>query len=235
MWKNKLAVLVCILAMPVTMAIGILCFDDRKYMFVSYVIIFLSILVVFFCSEKKSWTAKEVIMIASLVAIASIGRALFSFLPQFKPVTAVVIIAAVTLGPQYGMLVGTMTGLVSNLFFGQGPWTPYQMFAWGLIGYFAGLIFQKRKINKWTLSLYGFLATMMIYGGILNFASILMFTTTITKEMILSYYIQGIPFDLVHAGSTVVFLYFITNPMIHKIERIKVKYGICGNEEKYEF
>lgn len=102
----------------------------------------------------------------------------------------------------------------------------YQMYAFGLVGFTSGLIFKKVKINKITLSIYGFIATFIIYGGIMNFASILMFTTTINKDLVIAYFISGASFDFIHALSTVVFLYFITNPMIEKIDRIKIKYGL---------
>lgn len=169
---------------------------------------------------------RELVLIAVLSAIAVIGRIAFYWLPQFKPVTAIVIISSVTLGAEAGFMVGALTGFLSNFFFGQGPWTPYQMYAFGLVGFTSGLIFKKVKINKITLSIYGFIATFIIYGGIMNFASILMFTTTINKDLVIAYFISGASFDFIHALSTVVFLYFITNPMIEKIDRIKIKYGL---------
>ena len=64
-------------------------------------------------------------------------------LPQFKPVLALTIIAGVAFGGEVGFLVGAMTMLTSNMIFGQGPWTPWQMFAMGIIGFLAGVLFKK--------------------------------------------------------------------------------------------
>ena len=155
------------------------------------------------------------------------GRHFFT-LPQFKPVVALVIIAGVCFGGETGFLVGAVTGFVSNFFFGQGPWTPWQMLSFGIIGFIAGILFKKGFLRKTKLSLmiFGFFATFFIYGGIINPASVIMWQNKITWEMIASAYIMGIPFDLIHSVSTVFFLWFISEPMIEKLERIKIKYGL---------
>ena len=125
-------------------------------------------------------------------------------------------------------MTGTVTGFVSNFFFGQGPWTPWQMFSFGIIGFIAGILFKKGILRKTRVSLciFGFLAALVIYGGIMNPASVIMQQVKITPQMILSSYIMGIPFDLIHALSTAFFLWFISEPMLDKLERIKIKYGL---------
>ena len=69
-------------------------------------------------------------------------------MPQFKPVVALVIIAGVCFGGETGFLVGAVTGFVSNFFFGQGPWTPWQMFALGIVGFIGGILFKKGFLRK---------------------------------------------------------------------------------------
>ena len=125
-------------------------------------------------------------------------------------------------------MVGSITGFVSNFFFGQGPWTPWQMFAFGIIGFIAGILFKKGFLRKTKASLciFGFLATFVIYGGIMNPSSVIMWQSKITWKMILSACVAGMSFDLIHAVGTSVFLWFISEPMIEKLERIKVKYGL---------
>ena len=178
--------------------------------------------------ESRKPKARELIVISVLCAIAVAGRAAFFMLPQFKPVVALVIIAGVACGGETGFLVGSVTGFVSNFFFGQGPWTPWQMFAFGIIGFIAGILFKKGFLRKTKASLcvFGFLATFAIYGGIMNPASVIMWQSKINWDMIKAAYIMGIPFDLIHALGTAFFLWFISEPMIDKIERIKVKYGL---------
>jgi energy-coupling factor transport system ATP-binding protein len=153
-------------------------------------------------------------------------------LPQFKPVVAIVIISGVAFGGEAGFLVGAMTGFVSNFFFGQGPWTPYQMFAFGIIGFLAGVLFRNRRDagpnsrNPVSLAIYGGLATLIIYGGIMNPAQVLMYQSAPTLEMFMFAYLQGLPFDLVHAAATVTFLLVIADAMLEKLDRIKVKYRL---------
>ena len=102
------------------------------------------------------------------------------------------------------------------------------MFAFGIIGFIAGILFKKGFLRKTKASLciFGFLATLVIYGGIMNPASVIMWQSKINWDMIEAAYIMGIPFDLIHALGTAFFLWFISEPMIDKIERIKVKYGL---------
>ena len=173
-------------------------------------------------------------VLAVMAGIAVAGRAAFFMLPQFKPVTAIVIITAVCFGAESGFLVGALSGFVSNFFMGQGPWTPYQMFAWGIIGFLAGILFTKGKLKatRTSLCVYGFLSTFFIYGFIMNTASPLMFYQgTMTLEMFIPYYVTGAPFDLIHALSTVFFLLIAAKPMIEKLERIKVKYGLIESKK----
>jgi energy-coupling factor transport system substrate-specific component len=149
-------------------------------------------------------------------------------LPQFKPVTAVVILAGVCFGGETGFLVGAVAGFVSNFFFGQGPWTPWQMFSFGIIGFLAGFLFKKGILGKTrrSLCLFGGLSAFFIYGGIVNFASVTMLTAGFSWEALAAAYISGFWFDMVHAVSTAVFLYFISLPMLEKLDRIKTKYGL---------
>jgi uncharacterized membrane protein len=154
-------------------------------------------------------------------------------LPQFKPIVAIVIIAGVAFGGETGFLAGAMTRLVSNMFFGQGPWTPWQMFAFGIIGFLAGVLFKKGLLlrSKLALCVFGGIATFVIYGGIMNPAAVLMFHNEPTLPVFLAFYLQGIPFDLVHAFATVVFLAIAAKPMLEKLDRIKVKYGLVERQE----
>ncbi len=225
--RTLLATVMILFLMPLTIYLGSFVFGERKYYFISLFII-LEILIPFcMIFESRKPKARELVVISVLCAIAVASRAAFMSLPQFKPVVALVIIAGVCFGGETGFLVGAVTGFVSNFFLGQGPWTPWQMFAFGIIGFVAGILFQKGLLKKTKVSLcvFGFLATLIIYGGIINPASVIMWQNKITWEMILSAYVAGIGFDLVHAFSTAFFLWFISESMIEKLERIKVKYG----------
>ena len=226
--RTLAAMLLILLVIPLTVFVGMVYLGDRKYYFISLLIILETMIPFFMVFEGRKPEARELVVISVLCAIGVAGRAAFFMLPQFKPVTALVIIAGVCFGGETGFLVGAVTGFVSNFFFGQGPWTPWQMFAFGIIGFIAGVLFRKGILRKTKTSLciFGFLATLIIYGGIMNTASVLIWQATPEAEMFLSASTMGLPFDLIHAASTSFFLWLAAEPMIHKLERIKIKYGL---------
>ena len=217
-----------LLTIPLTIFAGFYLFDDRRFAFISMLILLQAMLPFALMFESRKPQARELVVIAVLCALAVAGRAAFFMLPQFKPVIAIIIIAGVAFGAESGFLVGAMTGLVSNMLFGQGPWTPWQMFAFGLIGFFAGILFRRGLLNRTPLplSVFGGLATFLIYGGIMNPAHVLMFQQNPTREMFILSYLHGIPFDLVHAAATITFLAIISRPILEKLDRIKEKYGL---------
>ena len=141
---------------------------------------------------------------------------------------AFVIISAVCFGAESGFLVGALSMLVSNMLFGQGPWTPWQMFSMGIIGFLAGILFQKGwlKARRVSLCIFGFWSALFIYGGIMNPVSLIKSSYAITKRNLLAIYISGLPVDMVHGAATVIFLLLASKPMIEKLERIKIKYGL---------
>ena len=182
----------------------------------------------FLVFEGRRPQARELVVIAVLCAMSVAGRAAFFMLPQFKPVMALTIISGVAFGGESGFLVGAMSMLLSNIFFSQGPWTPYQMFAMGLIGFLAGVLFRKGLLRRTrgALAVFGAISAIVIYGGIMNPASALMASQEINWKVLLTYYISGFSVDCVHAAATVIFLLILAEPMLEKLDRIKVKYGM---------
>ena len=227
--KRTIAAAAVILFMiPLTIYIGIFYLGDRKYYFIALLIIIETMIPFGLVFESRKPQARELAVIAALCAIAVAGRAAFYMLPQFKPVVAMVIIAGVAFGGEAGFLVGAISGFVSNFYFQQGPMTPWQMFAFGIIGFLAGILFRKGLLGRGRISLaiFGGVMTFVIYGGIMNPATVLTFQPNPVREMFLLTYLQGIPFDLVHAAATVTFMLVISQPMLEKLDRIKVKYGL---------
>ena len=222
-------VLTELIGIPLCIAIGFFFFGDRKYLFISMMTAVLSCIPFWTSLSRGKYSAKKVVLIAVLVAIATAGRSVFFMFPGIKPMAAVVIVTGISLGAEAGFLTGSLTMLLSNMLFGQGPWTPWQMFSMGLIGLLAGLLAtagKERMEKRSSLCLFGLISPLVIYGGIMNFASLLMMSYTINKESIIAIYLSGIPMDLLHAVSTVVFLAIGGKPMLEKIERVKKKHGI---------
>jgi len=222
------AAILIMLCIPLTIYLGMHLLDDRRFYFISMLIMLQTIIPFALIFEGRKPQAREIIIIAVLCAIAVAGRSAFFMLPQFKPVIAVVIIAGVAFGGESGFLVGAMTAFVSNMFFGQGPWTPWQMFAFGIIGFLAGVLFHTGFLRRSPvpLAIFGGLATFIIFGGIMNPASVIIWQPNPTIEMFLLAYFHGLPFDIIHAVSTVFFLLIISRPMLEKLDRIKTKYGL---------
>jgi energy-coupling factor transport system ATP-binding protein len=166
---------------------------------------------------------------AVLCALAVAGRAAFFMLPSFKPVLAIVIISGAAYGGETGFLVGAVSMLASNILFGQGPWTPWQMLGMGLSGFLAGVIFSGRlRPEKAALCVFGALAALLVYGPTVNFASALIWQPNLNWGMVLAALASGLPFDLIHAGATVIFLWLGAEPMLRKLERMETKYGVMS-------
>lgn len=223
---------VMLLVVPLLLYLSVRVFHGRKYLVCSLIVIVAAMLPFFMMFEGRKPKAREIMVIAVLAAIGVAGRAAFFMVPSFKPVAAIVILSGISFGGEAGFLVGCLIMMLSNMFMGQGPWTPWQMFAAGIIGFLAGILFQKGwlKARKISLCIYGFLATVFIYGGIMNPASLVMTSYAITKRNLLAIYMSGLPVDLVHASATVIFLWVASKPMIEKLERIKVKYGMIEED-----
>lgn len=226
--RTLLATAMILLLIPLTLFFGSYYFGDRKYYFISLLVLLEGMAPFFLLFEGRKPQARELVMLASLCAIGVVGRAAFFMLPQCKPVMALTILAGVSLGGESGFLVGSMTMLVSNILFSQGPWTPWQMFAMGLIGFLAGALAQKGllRAKRGSLCVFGAVAAVVIYGGIMNPASALLWSQSINGKILLTYYLAGFPMDCVQAAATALFLWFAAEPVLEKLERAKKKYGL---------
>ena len=131
----------------------------RSYNLISIIIAFLACVPFYVTYEKREGSIRRMVLLAVMTAISVVGRVLFTVIPAFKPVSAIVTLSGIFMGPQSGFLVGSLSAIISNIFFGQGPWTPFQMLAWGMIGMFAGLPGMNRILRKRIpLAIYGVFA-----------------------------------------------------------------------------
>lgn len=224
--KTIISVCIFFIIIPLVIWFGVWLFNDRKYNVISMAIALLSCVPFFIRFEKGKSGAREVVVIAVMTAFSVIGRLIFSPIPGFKPVTAITIIAGIALGAESGFMVGSLTAIVSNIFFGQGPWTPFQMFVWGVLGFLSGLIFYKKQTsNRFILAVIG------LVGGI-AYSMLMDIWTTVSMEgtfnisRYLFYISSSFPFMAIYAVSNVVFLFVLAKPFLEKLNRIKTKYGI---------
>ena len=225
----KKAIFPALIVISLALTVVWQCFFSERVNFyiVSAAVLILSMLPFFISFEVKKSSSREITLLASLIALAVVSRAAFYLIPQVKPIAAVVIASAVCLGAERGYIVGAFSAFVSNFIFSQGIWTPFQMVALGLVGFFAGLIFSKGKHNKYLLALYGFLSAAFLYGLIVDISTIFMsLGENITLSGVLSIYAAGMPFNLVFGLTTAVFLFFFGEGFIRKIQRLDTKYNI---------
>ena len=193
---------------------------------------------VFFAGfETRQPSLREIVPAVVLAALAAAGRMLFAAVPDVKPVSAICIMAGAVFGRRCGFMVGALAALCSNFFFGQGAWTPWQMYSWGLAGYVAGVLadagaFSWRPVVAGrqvrlspVLYVYGF-ASGLLYGFIMNSWYLVGFVHPITWQSALLAYGAGLPFDLVHSAATVVFLALLYAPLEAKLQRVKRKYAL---------
>lgn len=224
--KKWVTNLLFILVIPLIILIGIYLFNDRKYNIISMMIAIIACMPGFYKYEKKNSNMLLIVIIAVLSAISIVGRLAFGLVPFFKPVSAVVILSGIYLGREEGFLIGALSAIGSNIFFGQGPWTPFQMFTWGMIGFISGIpyISKKCRNSKYYLSLLG-AASGIIFTLIMDLWSTLNFQDFSFDRYGLLL-IKAIPVTLVYIFSNIIFLLVLKEPIGKMLERIDQKYGI---------
>lgn len=221
---QKRIIIITLLLMLVVLAITLWM---RHYYFPLMILMLILSMVPFFCRfEKKEVNAEEIVIIAVLAAIAAVSRIPFSALPSVQPSSFVIIASGLVFGPQVGFMVGTTSALASNFFLGQGPWTLFQMFAWGIMGLTAGLLQNTRWMDHLLgQSVFGF-TWGFIFGWFMNLWFILVLFESITWEFFLGAYAASFYFDLAHALSNVFFITLFLGQWQKILGRIKIKYGI---------
>lgn len=139
------ALALMVIIVPVILYLSVRIFHGRRYMVCSLIVVVAAMLPFFMMFEGRKPKAREIMVISVLAAIGVAGRAAFFMLPSFKPIAAIVILTGVSFGGEAGFLVGCMVMMISNIFMGHGPWTPWQMFAFGVIGFLAGILYRRES------------------------------------------------------------------------------------------
>ena len=192
---------ILLLAIPALMAVFVCVWDERKYYLTSLLLVGLMFVPFVLRFEGRRPQARELVLLSTMTALAVAGR-------------------------EAGFVTGAAAGLISNFFFGQGPWTPWQMLGFGLVGFVGGVLFSGRRVRLVPLLLYGFLSVFVLYGVLLDTASMLMYNTAPSWQLWLATCASGVVFNLIHACSTAVFLLVLYKPLLSKLARVKEKYGL---------
>ena len=220
------SVLVIFLLIPLTLLLGTK-LKGRAYYLISTLVVMEIMLPFFFRFESRRPQARELVILAVMAALAA-SRVVFAFSPYLKTITGIIMITGIAFGAEAGFLTGAVAAFASNFFFGQGPWTPWQMFAYGFGGFFAGLIFHKHKSwrKPWILAPFGFLTILLLVGPMLDSCTVFTVLTKFTKKNILIIYGQGVPVNITHGIGAALTLFFVSRPLLSKLERLQTKYGM---------
>lgn len=294
--RLALTAVLIFLVIPALIALTVFLGSKRLYMPLSLLILVMIMAPFFMIFERRKPRAREVVLIAMMSALTVASHTFFHIAFPVQIGTAMVIISGISLGPEAGFLIGAMSRFVCNFYMGQGAWTPWQMFCWGLLGFLAGLafnreiskqnsisnfkkmmapvlcvifselvayisflvwpgndktffgwrvylfgiiglllavIFQKGKLkaDNITMAIFTFVVTFVIYGGIMNFAAMCLSMNEpgslgIGVKALKALYVSGVGYDFYHALTAAICVFVIGTPMVNKLERIKIKYGI---------
>ena len=294
--RLALTAVLIFLVIPALIALTVFLGSKRLYMPLSLLILVMIMAPFFMIFERRKPRAREVVLIAMMSALTVASQTFFHIAVPVQIGTAMVIISGISLGPEAGFLIGAMSRFVCNFYMGQGAWTPWQMFCWGLLGFLAGLafnreiskqnsisnfkkmmapvlcvifselvayisflvwpgndktffgwrvylfgiiglllavIFQKGKLkaDNITMAVFTFVVTFVIYGGIMNFAAMCLSMNEpgslgIGVKALKALYVSGVGYDFYHALTAAICVFVIGTPMVNKLERIKIKYGI---------
>ncbi len=234
-WRFWLSLAIMVLLVP----LAVVLFTRLKQSFYlsGLTIIVLTIAAFFLHFESRKPQARELVLLAVLCALAVASRAAFGFAPHFKPMLAIVMLTGIAFGPEAGFLCGAISGFASNFIFGQGPWTPWQMFAYGIGGMLAGLFalcgILKKSPRAWRdggwrdilgLTVFGFLCILLVVGPLLDTSTF--FMAGFSASSPLAVYLAGVPVNCVHGSAVALTMLLFGKPLLDRLRRIQIKYGM---------
>ena len=222
--RRILGIVLPFAAMPAVVLCFALLSGGDNYALASFLVTLLA-LVLFSCGfERRKTGTRRMILVAVMTALSVVGRFVFMVIPGFKPITALVVITAMYLGGEAGFLTGALSALISNFYFGQGPWTPFQMLSWGLLGLLAGFLARPLKKSRVLLSVYGVFAG-VAYSFIMDVWTVLWYNGSFNAALYAAALGTALPYTVAYAASNVIFLNLLARPFGEKLERVRVKYG----------
>lgn len=197
---------------------------NKHFLLFSFMLLLCSILPAYWRFEREPLKTQTLMFLAILIALAVAGRVPFASLPSVQAASFVIILGGISLGPELGFVTGSTTALVSNMFLGQGPWTPWQMFAWGLMGLSAGLIGRTQLRHRVIPMLifggvWGF-----VYGWIMDLWFALAYVNPLTVKSFILVFTASAGLDLVHGLSNVVLIALLYRSWEKLIDRLNRKY-----------
>ncbi|WP_090833164.1 MULTISPECIES: ECF transporter S component [unclassified Bacillus (in: firmicutes)] len=202
---------------------------EESYLWLSFAMVGLSLLMFLIRFEKRKVEPRELVLIAVLAAIAAVGRIPFASIPSVQPTTFIIMMSGFVFGSESGFLIGAVAALASNMILGQGPWTPWQMVAWGLVGMTAGLLRKTPVMNNKYGRIFFGIVWGFLFGLIMNVWGLLSFIQSgvpLDYKTFITYFGASVLFDSMHAVSNVFFLLVFSGTWLKILMRFKSKYGL---------
>ena len=231
MKKSNIATLVVfLLLIPMTLFLGTK-LPDRWY-YITGTLIIVELMIPFFMAfEGRRPQARELVVIAVMCALAIAGRVVIP-LPNFKAAYAIIMLAGIAFGPEAGFMVGAITAFACNFFYGQGPFTPWQMFGYGAGGMLAGFCFRKGWLPRknWVMAIFGFAAVLVWVGPLLDCSHIFLVLPKITWTAVVATFVSGFYVNVSQALCTALVMFLLGNALLEKLDRVKLKYGMMEDE-----
>ena len=219
--RNALKILIPFFIIPALVILSGAVFKGKQYLLISALIAVAALFLFAAGFEKKKTGSRRLVLVSAMTALCIVGR----FIPFFKPITALTIITAIYLGAESGFLVGALSALLSNFYFGQGPWTAFQMLAWGMIGLIAGYLSAPLKKSRVFLLLYGAISG-VLFSLIMDLWSVMWYAGELNLTLYKAGLITALPHTALYTASNLVFLWFLAQPFGEKLQRVKIKYGV---------
>jgi uncharacterized membrane protein len=232
MKKSQVVMFVMLLVVvPATLVLGIK-LPGRSYYLLS-AIVAIEILIPFFMAfEGRKPQPRELVTVAVMSALATIARVAVP-LPSFKPTFAVIMLTGIAFGPETGFIVGALGALGSDFFYGQGPFTPWQMLAYGMAGLLGGFVYQRGWLPRknWVMGVFCFVCTVLFIGPLLDTSMVTVIATKVSLQTMLPIYASGLPVNISHGVANFLTMLFFGNAILEKLERVKTRYGMMETED----
>lgn len=233
------ALALAVILIPAVLALGLSLADSVNWSIISTLIMILVMTAFYFRFERHRVNSKDLAVIATMAALAAAGRIPFAAIPSLQPTTFLVIITGYVFGVQPGFMVGATAALVSNFMLGQGPWTPWQMLAWGLAGVSAGILGKvmkvkhtekgqagssgtERRLTAWRFKLSFFaLAWGFLFGWLMNIYTWTTFVYPLDWDSFWATQVTSLPMDVIHAAGNFLFTFVLGPQFIRVLMRFR--------------
>lgn len=253
--RHRMAGIILFPVIPALLALFYIGLHGRHYLLISFLILAGTFLPFLMRFENRKPAAREVVLLAVMTAFCVVANLVCSHTIPLHAGTAMVILSGIALGPESGFLIGALGRLVCNFFDGQGPWTPWQMVTWGLLGLIAGMAFYEPDLRRTpvfgknekhsrrgrklfpdclSMTVFTFISVFILYGGVMNLAALLMQNMMnpgeypVTADAMKAVYLAGIPYDLGHAAGAAFCIFLFGESLLQKVKRVQIKYGTKG-------